>query len=132
MSDIVDGILEHHGVKGMKWGSHKMANKGGSGGGSQKGFFNNPSAAKAILVGSYGKKSAYTNPKALEMRKQAGRLRVAGILGTVGASAIAAAGKGNVGAQAVSGVLNLGASGVLVASLIKGASGASIERASRG
>lgn len=130
MSDItLDGILSHYGVPGMHWGSRKAS--GGSTG-SQKGFFNNPSVAKAVVLGSYGKKSSYTNPAALATRKTAGKLRIVAALASVGSNLISTAGRGNSGAQAVAGVLGLGAGGVALASIIKGAEGASMERNSRG
>ena len=123
---IIDDVLAHHGVKGMKWGQTRKA------GAAQKGFFNKPSAAKAILLGSYGKKSSYTNPQALAVRKQAGRLRIAAAITGVGSQLISAASRGNAGGQLVAGVLGTAASGVTIASVIKGAQGASMERFSRG
>jgi hypothetical protein len=133
MSKEVDDVLAHHGVKGMKWGSHAKAKAAnGLTGSQQRGFFNKPSAAKAIVLGSYGSKSSYTNPQALALRKQAGRLRIAAVLTGAGANLIGNASRGNVGGQAVSAILGTAAGGVQLASLVKGAQGASLERFSRG
>jgi 2'-5' RNA ligase len=120
--------LAHHGVPGMKWGKHTKAGSSGGSGAPKKGFFDKPSAAKAIVLGSFGKKSAYTNPEALHLRKQAGKLRIASVLANVGSQAIGRLGQGNAGAQAVSTVLGLGAGAVGVASIVKGAQGASMQQ----
>lgn len=83
MTDILDtgsDYLAHYGVRGMKWGRRKARPIGD--------FFNNPSAAKALLLGSYGRKSSYTDKKALKKRVIAGRLRIAGWSTTIAGTAI--------------------------------------------
>lgn len=114
-----DGELLHAGVKGMKWGQRKAQ------------FFNNPSAGKALLLGSYGKKSAYKNPEALKKRIAAGRFRIAA-LGTAAASmGIRAIGQGNPGSLLVTSLLNATAVSLGTTGSIVGAVGAAEERSSR-
>jgi len=127
--DLDQDELAHYGKKGMKWGQTKA----GAAGGSPNSFFNKPSVAKAIVLGSYGKKSAYTNPAALAQRKTAGKLRIAAVLGSVGGSVISQIGSknGNVGLTAAGGILSAGAGLVGVASLVKGVQGAHEESLSR-
>lgn len=128
MGDNIDQVLEHHGVAGMKWGKHKSAgSSAGSSAPKKKGFFDKPTAAKALILGSYGKKSAYTNPEALALRKQAGKLRIASALVGVGSTAISQIGKNSAGAQAVGSILNFGAGAVNLASLVQGAKGAHLQ-----
>lgn len=138
MADNIDKVLAHnqlahHGVPGMKWGKHKGAGSSSSPSRPQKttGFFNNPTVAKSIVLGSFGKKRSYTNPAALQLRKSAGRLRIASALTAVGSNAVGVLGKNNGGAQAVSLLLGYGAGGLSVASVVQGAKGAHQEQMSR-
>lgn len=123
----VEAFLEHIGVKGMKWGKRKAS---GTNGGKDN-FFSKPSVAKAALLGSYGSKSAYTNPAALANRTKAGKLRVATILTGVGAMAVSKIGQNNQGAQVVSGLLRVTSTGLGIGSVVVGTIGASQESQAR-
>lgn len=131
--------LSHAGVKGMKWGRRKAevigtstrSNPQGDGKNAVTGFFDRPNAAKALLLGSYGKKSSYTDPVALTNRKTAGKLRIAAALASVGSVTLAVAGKNSAGAQAVSGILSTGGSLVSIASIAKGTQAAYQEKSAR-
>jgi hypothetical protein len=125
----IEDFLEQAGVKGMKWGRRKGGTA--SSAASQKGFFNKPSVTKAVLVGSYGKKSSYTDPTALQNRRVAGKLRVASILTGLAAVGVSAAAKGSPDGAIVASLLQKSAAGIQVASLIKGAQGASQEQTAR-
>lgn len=133
MATEVEEFLEHHGVLGMHWGKHKTeptsvtpakANPSGSTGvTAKKGLFNSPTVAKAVILGSYGKKSSYTSAAALQERRTAGKLRIAAILGSVGSVALsAAAAKGpmKTGIAVTSTIVSTAAGGVGLASWITG------------
>lgn len=134
----IDDFLEHAGVKGMRWGHRKAGVSGGSGGsggshGPKKtgGFYNNPSVAKVLVLGSYGKKSSYTNPQALAMRRKAGKLRIASMIAVAGSSAVSTLGKGNGGATAVAGILSAAGSVTGFMGAVNGVKGAHLEEMSR-
>lgn len=125
--------LTHHGVPGMKWGKHKSAGSSSSSSSAPKkpGFFDKPSAAKAVLTGSYGKKSSYTDPHALAVRKAAGKLRLAAVIGTAGSMAISKLAPSSSAAQITAGLVSSAAGAVSLASLISGATGAQMEKNAR-
>jgi hypothetical protein len=123
-----DESLVHAGVKGMKWGQRKARTAASAG---TSGFFNKPSAAKALVVNSYGRKSSYTNARALQKRTSAGKLRIAALLTGASAVAISAVGRGNPGATVVAGLLGTTAGGLGVASVVQGTTGAALESESR-
>lgn len=126
---LTENELQHFGVKGMRWGKTGA----GKAGQSPNSFFNKPTAAKAVILGSYGKKSAYTNPAALQIRKNAGKLRIAGLSAAVlgfGVQQIGAR-TGNQGTVIAGTIIGQVGAAVGVAGLISGAVGATAERKSR-
>jgi hypothetical protein len=129
-----DDVLSHSGVPGMKWGKRKAqpTSSGGGGGGGGK-FFNNPSATKAILLNSYGKKSAYTDPAALAKRKKAGKLRMAAMLTSLGGNLAGnvVAKTNPVAGQAIQSLLGTAAGGLQIGATINGAMGAHEESLAR-
>lgn len=129
--ESTENSLEQSGVKGMRWGK-TTAGKAGQ---NPNSFLNSPSAAKAVLLGSYGKKSAYTNPAALVKRQKAGKQRIAAILLGAGSLGLSAATAGNpsahAGASIVSGIMSTVGAGLSIASVMNGAQGAHEEQQSR-
>lgn len=123
-------FLEHYGKKGMRWGHRKAADSGGSSSGDKKGFFDKPSGAKALLLGSYGKKSAYTDPQALKARTVAGHLRTVDVIASVGSfgAQVIAQKTGNQGAALAGTALGLVANGTFITSRVIGTAGAVMQK----
>lgn len=126
----ISDYLEHIGVKGMKWGKSGGGSAKSGGGKTGGSLFNNPSVTKAVVLGSYGKKSAYTNPAALATRKKAGQLRVISAIALAGGLAASTLGRGP-GTKAVGSMLQAGAGVVSLSSLMVGAKGIRQEQAAR-
>lgn len=106
----IEAFFAHAGKKGMKWGVRKA--------------IKTPSIGKAVGLGMYGSKSEFTNPKALQLRQQAGkeRLLAAGLSGAYGVLSVVASNSSNpgvrAGASAASSLFGIGAGAVGIKSLV--------------
>lgn len=104
----VDSFLEHHGVKGMKWGVRRAE---GSSGADRKAAKKAARAAKGpsskttyFLTGRMGSKDAFQNPEARALRVKAGHARAVAIIsGVAGVAAGQLGPKGELAAFVLSG-----------------------------
>lgn len=110
--EIGEEFLAHHGVLGMKWGNHQMA--------------------KAVVLGMYGNKKAYTNAAALKKRTTAGKLRVAAISTAVGGTLMKKLGGNNEYTKLGGGILQSIGAGLGTAAYVNGIQGVDRENQARG
>lgn len=95
-TDEVDTFLEHHGVKGMKWGK-RNASTVAEGLGLSKGAtprdkngnIKKPSYVRELALGTYSNsKKRYTDPQALKTRTAAGKLAATAFMTGLGGTAL--------------------------------------------
>lgn len=95
MTTEVDDFLEHHGVKGMKWGKRKaptIASAAGLTKGKKPldkaGNLKKPSYGRELVGQWTNSKDRYTNPQALGNRTRAGKLAGSAALLSIGGTAL--------------------------------------------
>lgn len=139
---FIEDFLEHHGVKGMKWGVRKKKKsrstsmldwkpkKGGN--------IKRPSQARNILLGGTGNsKARFTDPKAFEMRRKAGKKALTGFLMStasgVGGSIVQRSGNDivRIGGIVASQVLNLAGGAFVISGMVDGIKAATTENNAR-
>lgn len=142
----IDEFLAHFGVKGMKWGKHNASSTIAEAAGltsgrtprDKNGNVKKPSYVRELALGTWSNsKKRYTDPDALALRTNAGKLAGTALLTSLSGTAIGALGGASknasvsAGLGAVSSLLN-GASGLIgTGALVLGVGAVKKERAAR-